>query len=317
MGNFNVLTIGDAMITFNPLTKGPLRFVHSFSRSVGGAELNFSIGCARLQLGSTWISKLGNDEFGKVIYNFARGEGINMQHVQLVDGYPTSINFKETQENGTNKTFYYRYQTPITTFKLNEITEKLLENISLLHITGVFLAILPQNLNIILHLLTLAKSKNIPISFDPNIRLKLWSLDEAKSAFEKIYPFVDLFLTGKEELELLLSDTENDTIIEFVNKYDIKEFVIKDGENGSKLYFEGNWYKKEAFKVQVVDTVGAGDGFDAGYVYSYLNKFSPEKKLTFANAVGALVTTVTGDNEGLPELDQVVAFINQEKIIER
>lgn len=317
MGNFNILTIGDAMITFNPHNNGPLRFVQSFSRSVGGAELNFAIGCARLQLGSTWISRLGNDEFGKVIYNFARGEGVNMRHVQMVDGYPTSLNFKETQQTGENKTFYYRHQTPIATIKMTDITNDLLNDVSLLHISGVFLALLPQNLNLVLHLLTIAKAKNIPVSFDPNIRLKLWSLDDAKSAYEKIYPFVDLFLAGKEELELLLLNTAIETLATFAKQYDIKEFVMKDGKNGSKLYFEGTWYEKEAFEVHAVDTVGAGDGFDAGYVYSYLNNFNPEKKLTFANAVGALVTTVMGDNEGLPELDQVIAFINQEKIIER
>jgi len=90
-----VITIGDAMITFDPTSNGPLRFVHSFERKVGGAELNFAIGCARLGMKTGWISRLGNDEFGKYILNFVRGEGIDTEHVGLVDGYPTSLNFKE------------------------------------------------------------------------------------------------------------------------------------------------------------------------------------------------------------------------------
>ena len=66
-----------------------------------------------------------------------------------------------------------------------------------------------------------------------------------------------------------------------------------------------------------MDTVGAGDGFDAGYIYSYLNNYSPMESLTFANAVGALVTTVSGDNEGFPSLDEVLAFLGNKKVIER
>lgn len=313
----NVLTIGDAMITFNPQNTGPLRFVQDFSRSVGGAELNFAVGCARLQLKSTWVSRLGNDEFGKVIYNFARGEGIQVQHVKLVDGFPTSVNFKETQESGANRTFYYRYNTPIAALTPEQITDALLDGVSLVHITGVFLAILPKNIDIIMCLLIRAQAKKIPISFDPNLRLKLWTIEEARAVFEKIYPFVDILLTGREELELLLPTIDHHSLENFVERFAIQELVIKDGINGSKLLVNGGWYEQPAFKVRAVDTVGAGDGFDAGYIYSYLHHYQPEKKLQFANAVGAFVTTVVGDNEGLPELEQVMAFINQEKIIER
>lgn len=82
--SFGVLTLGDALITFNPNSTGPLRFVSNFDRNVGGAELNFAIGCARLGLNTKWVSRLGEDEFGKVIYNFARGEGIDVSEVKLL-----------------------------------------------------------------------------------------------------------------------------------------------------------------------------------------------------------------------------------------
>ena len=73
-----IFTLGDALITFNPSTTGPLRYVSSFERKVGGAELNFAIGCARLGLEVKWMSRLGGDEVGKYIYKTVRGEGINM-----------------------------------------------------------------------------------------------------------------------------------------------------------------------------------------------------------------------------------------------
>src|SRR5699024_9717401 len=105
--------------------------------------------------------------------------------------------------------------------------------------------------------------------------------------------------------------------IEFVDAYGIKEMVNKDGENGSKLYSNNTWYEQEAFNVNVVDTVGAGDGFDAGYIYGYLHEKEYISRLRFANGVGALVTTVSGDNEGLPYKEEVEAFVNNIQLIER
>lgn len=314
---FGVLTLGDAMITLNPAENGPLRFVTHFERKVGGAELNFAIGCARLGIRAKWLSRLGKDEFGRVIYNFARGEGVDMSDIAFVEGYPTSLNFKEIREDGSGKTFYYRYQSPILTLKPEDITDSMFDEIDLVHLTGVFLAIDPKNVEIAKRVIEIAKQKNIPVSFDPNIRLKMWSIEEAKSIYFKIFPYVDILLTGLDEIRLIIGIDSQDSLAEFANVNNIDQLVIKDGANGSKLYTKGYWHKKEAFTVSPVDTVGAGDGFDAGYIYGYLHGLSFEERLVFANGVGALVTTVSGDNEGLPYLEEVWPFIRDEAVIER
>ncbi len=315
--NFGVFTLGDAMITMNPSVTGPLRFVSNFERKVGGAELNFAIGCARLGLRTKWVSRLGKDEFGRVIDHFARGEGIDMSDVHFVDGYPTSLNFKEIREDGSGKTFYYRYQSPILTMEPEDIKDSMFEEIDLVHITGVYLAIDPKNILIAKRVIEVAKRKGIIVSFDPNIRLKLWTIEEARKAYFALFSSVDLLLTGREEIRLILGDDHDEALASFAKKYAIDQLVIKDGENGSKLYTNGMWYEKEAFSVVPIDTVGAGDGFDAGYIYALLNGYSCEERLVFANGVGAMVTTVSGDNEGLPYLEEVMSFIRQESVIER
>lgn len=120
-----------------------------------------------------------------------------------------------------------------------------------------------------------------------------------------------------EEVELIQHDVSKPALEAFAKQHGIGQFVIKDGANGAKLYSENMWHEKEAFKITPIDTVGAGDGFDAGYIYAALHNYSPIESLTFANAVGALVTTVKGDNEGLPELQEVLDFMNNKKAIER
>lgn len=314
---FGVLTIGDAMITMNPMTTGPLRYVVNFERKVGGAEMNFAIGCARLGLQSKWISRLGKDEFGRVIYNFARGEGVDVSAVELIEGLPTSLNFKEIHGNGAGKTFYYRDPSPITELTEEEIDEKLFAGVDLVHLTGVYLAIDAKHLQIALKIIKIAKEKKITVSFDPNIRLKLWSIEEARIAYEKIFPEVDILLTGLDEIQMISQKDSLEELTSYVTSFGITDFVIKDGENGSKLLRNGTWTEAPGFSVSPIDTVGAGDGFDAGYVYGYLNGFDPPSLLRFANGVGALVTTVSGDNEGLPYLEDVEAFVENKKIIER
>ncbi|PPA69136.1 sugar kinase [Jeotgalibacillus proteolyticus] len=314
---FGVLTIGDAMITMNPMSTGPLRYVTNFERKVGGAEMNFAIGCSRLGMHSKWISRLGKDEFGRVIYNFARGEGVDVSAVDFVEDVATSVNFKEIQGNGNGKTFYYRDPSPVTSLKEEDITEELFEGIQAVHLTGVYLAVNHQHLSIAKKIIKIAKEKQLTISFDPNIRLKLWSAEKAKEVIETILPDVDIILTGLDELQLISGKESLDELKAYTEGFGIQDLVIKDGSRGSKLCRNGEWTSDSGFTVTPIDSVGAGDGFDAAYLYGYLNHYETQQLLRFANAVGALVTTVSGDNEGLPYLEDVLAFIDNKKMIER
>lgn len=315
----DVITIGDAMITFNPSTTGPMRFVPTFERKVGGAELNLAIGCARLGLNTGWISRLGNDEFGKYIFNFVRGEGIDVSEVKLVDGYPTSLNFKEILEDGSGKTFYYRTNSPTTMLTEDSIVESYIANTKIVHITGVFIAIdKEKNLGVIQQAIAYAKKHGTLISFDPNIRLKLWTKEEAKATLEQILPHVDILLTGVEEAELLLGVSEPSEIIEASKKLGISYIAIKQGEDGAVGYHNGETIEAPPVKAKkVVDTVGAGDGFDAGFLYGVLQKWPLEKTLQFANTIGSMVVSVSGDNEGLPLLDDVLIKLGEKDLIER
>ncbi|HZH62218.1 MAG TPA: sugar kinase [Metabacillus sp.] len=315
----DVMTIGDAMITFNPSANGPLRFVSSFDRKVGGAELNFAIGCSRLGLKTRWVSRLGQDEFGRFIYNFVRGEGIDVSEVELVEGYSTSLNFKEIMEDGSGRTFYYRHQSPTTALTMETLKEELFKNIRLLHVTGVFPAIdQEKNVQLIKHAMIEAKKHGVLISFDPNIRLKLWSKEEASYHLREFLPYVDIFLTGTDEAEILLGTNEPKEIIEKCHSLGISYVAIKLGELGAIGSYNGQIIEAPPLKPKkVVDTVGAGDGFDSGFIYGVLHNWTLEMTLEFANAIGSMVVSVSGDNEGLPYLDEVLVRLGEKQLIER
>lgn len=314
----DVITIGDAMITFNPNETGPLRFVDSFKKKVGGAELNTAIGCARLGLNTIIFSRLGDDEFGRYIYNFIRGEGIDVSEIKLVKDHPTSLNFKEIREGGFSETYYYRFKSPILMLKPSSLNEEVFKKSRLLHISGVFPSINDQNIETINKAIELSKKHHLKISLDPNIRLKLWSEEKARETLLKWMPDVDYLLTGIDEAEILFGTRDINKIISEVEKYSLSHLFIKLGENGAKLWTGNKLYKDPpAVTTKVVDEVGAGDGFGAGAIYGLLNNWEPEKTLRFANTIGAMVVEVNGDNEGLPYLDEALDRLQNKKKIAR
>ncbi|WP_099156977.1 sugar kinase [Virgibacillus ndiopensis] len=314
----DVITIGDAMITFDPDTNGPLRFVNSFRRKVGGAEFNVAIGCARLGLKTGWISRLGDDEFGRYIYNFARGEGIDVSEVKLMPGYPTSINFKEINGDGSSNTFYYRHKSPTLTLNADTLSEAFFRQAKLLHITGVYPAVNSKNIETIDKAIQLAKRNNLKIAMDPNIRLKLWNEDKARTTLLRWMADVDYLLAGIEEAKLLFGTTDINKLVEKAKEYSVSHLFIKQGENGAMLWTDDNLYRQPPERdINALDTVGAGDGFDAGALYGILNNWAPERILKFANIIGSMVVGVFGDNEGLPYLKDALNRLEDKKVIER
>ncbi|RNA67708.1 sugar kinase [Alteribacter keqinensis] len=315
----DVITIGDAMVSMQPQTKGPMRFVNAFDRKAGGAEFNLAIGCARLGLRTMWISRLGNDEFGRFIRNFARGEGVDTSQVKLVDGYPTSVQFKEVYEGGGGRTFYYRSNSPTVTLTEEAIDASIFKGGRVLHITGVFMALdKEKNVPLVKKAIRLAKDQGLLISLDPNIRLKLWRKEEAREALLDILPEVDLLLAGMEEAEILFDSVDADVIFEKCSRFELTSVVLKDGGNGSTGWENGEKVIAPPVKApSVVDTVGAGDGFDAGYLYGWLQGWSLEKRLHVSNTIGSMVVGVSGDNEGLPYLEDVLIKLGEKEFIER
>lgn len=315
----DVITIGDAMIAMCPKEKGPIIFCDSFKRKIGGAELNVAIGCARLGLKSGFISRFGKDDFGKYILNTIRGEGIDVSEVKLVEGYQTSVYFREILSDGASRSFYYREKSPTKTLNINDIDEEYIKNSKVLHITGVFPSITESNREVVLEVVKLAKKNNLTISFDPNIRFKMWTKEEAKEYLQKLLSYVDILLIGDEEIDVLLE--ANNTIESAIKKfheYGIDKVIVKRGSKGAIGSDGINIYEVDAIKPRaLVDTVGAGDGFAAGFLNSLINGQSFKECIEFANAVGSLVVGVEGDNEGLPYYDDVLVHLGKAKVIER
>lgn len=186
MEKMDLITFGETMILFNPDNRGPLRYVHTFHKSIAGAESNVAIALARLGHSVGWFSKLGDDEFGRYIMSIIRGEGVDVSRVKKDSNNSTGLIFKERFAHVNPNVYYYRKNSAASTLNVDDLDDKYIQRARILHITGITPALSKSAKEATLKAIDIAKEKGVAISFDPNIRLKLWDIDEARSVLLEI-----------------------------------------------------------------------------------------------------------------------------------
>lgn len=302
----DVVTIGETMVLFNPLSVGPLRFAGQFEKTIGGAESNVAIALARLGHRAGWISRLGRDEFGLFVLHFIRGEGVDTSRVKFDEDYPTAVFFKERQAAHEPKVYYYRKGSAASRLSPEDLDEEYIAQARFLHLTGITPALSDSCLKTVAHAIRLAKRNGLTVVFDPNIRLKLWNKEQAKSCLMNIAGDCDIVMPGLEEGEILTGVTAPEQIAERLLQNGSRVVVIKLGERGAYYATKDNEEYVDGFKVtQVVDPIGAGDGFAAGFLSGLLRGWSYGEAVKLGNRIGAYALSVAGDVEGYPYWSQI------------
>ncbi|TFE28577.1 sugar kinase [Cohnella luojiensis] len=321
----DVVTIGESMVLMQPMSEGSLAYAPLFTRSIAGAESNVSIGLSRLGFKVRWISRLGADPFGDVILSTLAGEGIDVSRVVRDSSYPTAIYFKEFKGYGDPNVYYYRKGSAVSRLSPRDVEDSWLQGAKHLHVTGITPALGPETGDAVKLLMKQARELGMTISFDPNLRRKLWGEEEARAMLLSLIPLCDIFLPGIEEAEFLIGEkTEEEYGARFLG-LGAKTVVLKLGERGSIGFAEGSSpVKADPFPVtRIVDTVGAGDAFAAGFLSGFLeggnltNEDNLRTALKRANFMGSLATQYKGDWEGLPKRDELLRLLSGGKEITR
>ncbi|UOF90603.1 sugar kinase [Fodinisporobacter ferrooxydans] len=305
-----LITFGESMVLLTPPSVGSLEDASMFLRSMGGAESNFAIGAARLGISVGWFSRLGKDPFGAYLLKKIRGEGVDTSQVTFDPIYPTAVMFKETKAVGNPNVYYYRRESACSQMKPCDLDEGYIAQAKILHITGITTALSDSCRETIYQAIEIAKRHHTKISFDPNIRLKLWSMDEAREVLLDLAARSDYFFPGEEELNLLFNTNDRNIWKKRILDMRLPCTVVKLGAEGCMVLENEEFTFVPGFPVaKVVDTVGAGDGFAAGFLSSVIRGNSYVEAARIANAVGARCVTFYGDIEGLPTREELDAFM--------
>ncbi|HLO12922.1 MAG TPA: sugar kinase [Pseudoneobacillus sp.] len=307
----DVITFGETMVLFTPENTGFMRYANNFSRKFGGAESNFAIGLARLGHQVGWVSRVGDDEFGKAMVSFIRGEGVDVSQVKLDKEAPTGLYFKEIRKAQEFNVYYYRKDSAASRMSKEDLDENYLAKAKYLFISGITPALSKRCREMVFEAIKIAKRNNIKIIFDPNLRRKLWDEAEARKVLLEICAQSDIILPGQSEGEFLFGESDPTILGEKFLQLGAQLVVIKLGDQGAAYFTNDNHEFVPGFHVKhLVDPVGAGDGFAAGFVSGLIDGLNLYDSVRRANAVGALVTMVSGDVEGLPEREDIENFMN-------
>ena len=301
----DVVTMGEAMAMFVAETAGELHEVDRYIRRAAGAELNVAIGLARLGMKAGWVSRLGNDSLGRFILTVLEAERVDHGSVTVDNAYPTGFQLKSKAANGTDPIVeYFRKGSAASRLSAEDFDEAYFGAARHLHLSGVAAALSPQTYALAAHAADWMKGHGKTVSFDPNLRPVLWSSEQEMAAqLNKLAFRADWVLPGIKEGLILTGYRQPEAIADFYLAQGVKAVAIKTGADGA--YFktaEGVQGKIDAVRVaNVVDTVGAGDGFAVGVISALLEGLPLEQAIMRGNHIGALAIQVVGDSEGLPD----------------
>jgi 2-dehydro-3-deoxygluconokinase len=311
----SVVTAGETMVLGVPARPGRLRHAASLELKVGGAESNVAIALSRLGVSAGWVGLLGDDEPGQLVLDRIRAEGVDASRVRRLRDLPTGLYLREKIGEEV-RVYYYRRGSASSTMAPGTFDLEFLEGAEFLHLTGITPALSVDCREFVLWAARAAREGGTSVSFDINYRSKLWTPEEARGFAEELMPHVDLLFIGDEEASALWGREDE----EFVRKLAAsgpREVVLKRGGEGSLAFIDERVITQPAFPVEEVDPVGAGDAFDAGYLAGHLWQLAPEERLRVANAMGAFSVATLGDYEGLPDSEELRAFLEGRKALGR
>ncbi|MBI3977434.1 MAG: sugar kinase [Chloroflexi bacterium] len=305
----DVVTLGESMVLLVPTSAGPLRHATHFERHLAGAESNVAIGVARLGGRAGWISRVGDDEFGRYALATIRGEGVDVSRVVVDPAAPTGVFFRERRELGPVRTYYYRRGSAASRLSPDDVPAEYLSAARYLHVTGITPALSAACAAAVRHAVDVARAAGVVVTFDPNYRQRLWPAIEAKPVLLDLAARCDVLLPGLDEAQILTGETSAEAAGERLLALGPRLVVVKLAAEGCLAVSGEGAVAAPALPLRrVVDPVGAGDAFAAGFLVGQIRGWDLPRTLRLANLMGAYATTVPGDVEGLPTWQEIETF---------
>ena len=305
----DVAVFGEAMLLLVADQPGPIENATAFHKRTAGAETNVAIGLSRLGLKVGWASRLGTDTMGRALLSAMRAEGIDCSRVVWDSSQRSGLQFKGRVTDGSDPpSEYHRKGSAASFLGPDDVDVDWLRSARHLHATGVFAAISDSALQASIHAIKVMRAAGRTVSFDPNLRPTLWpSIDVMRTVVNELACMADWVFPGIAEGELLTGEATPDGVARFYRQRGAALVVVKLGA-------EGAWFdsaiagtgRVAGFPVaEVVDTVGAGDGFAAGVISAMLEGLPVPDAVRRGAWIGARAVQVLGDTEGLPTRAQL------------
>lgn len=301
-----VITIGETMACFVPAKPGLIRYAKSFSVCAAGAESNVAVGLCKLGHTAGWWSILGKDELGDMVLNSIRAEGVDTSRVRFDREHPTAMMLKQTKTNGETAIFYYRSNSAASKMCPEELDTSYIKSAKILHLTGITPVLSISSMEMAKEAMRIAKRERVAVSFDPNIRKKLWKTMDYRDEIREMALGSDIVLMGEEEAEILFGTGDTGRVFDTLFSGGNVRFAgIKYGSRGATVATAKEQISVPPYPCVPVDPTGAGDGFHAAFLAGILEGKPLEVCGAMAGIAGALATESEADTEGYPTRERM------------
>lgn len=309
-----ILALGEPMLEFNASEEGSLSEVGRFVVGWGGDTSNFCIAASRSGGKVSYITRLGKDEFGDSFVSLWQEEGIDTSCVDRDPDAATGIYF--ISRKGSEHFFtYYRRDSAASLMTPDFLPADVIRNARLLHISGISQAISTSACDTVFAAIDMARKAGTLVSYDPNLRLKLWPQDRARAVIHETIALSDLVFPSLDDARSLTGLEDPEEIAGHYLEMGPKVVVVKLGAEGALLAARDHngkasiLLKFPPYEVESIDMAGAGDTFDGAFVVQYLRGASLDECVKYGNAAAALTTTGLGCVTPVPHRDAVEALM--------
>ncbi len=292
----DVVTIGETMLRLSAPVGVPLENTTELVVHVGGAESNVAVALSRLKSSAGWISRLTDNPLGRRIFNEVRAQGVDVSRVLWTRDDRVGTYFVEHGRSPRpGRVIYDRAGSAMATINPNDVDWAYVSAAKVVHLTGITPGLSASCRELVARALREAKAAKAMVSFDINYRARLWTPTAAAAALAPLLPQATVLICTAEDARVLFG-TEGPAreVAEALrDRFHCEVVAVTDGSHfaaaaGTRIYERGG------YEVEVVDRIGAGDAFAAGFLHGYL-AHDVERGLDYGAALAALKHTYHGD----------------------
>jgi 2-dehydro-3-deoxygluconokinase len=301
---FDLVALGEPLLEFNQTRAGAEHYLQGF----GGDTSNCIIAASRLGASTAYITRLGDDAFGRKFLALWTRENVDVSGVRTDTDAPTGIYFV-THGDGRHEFSYLRAGSAASRMRPADLPLDVIRDTKVLHVSGISQAISASACDSVFAALDAARESGVRISYDSNLRLKLWPLARARAVIAATLPLSDWFLPSLDEAALLSGASEANAILDWCHARGAPLVALKMGADGVWVSSAKAREHIPGHRVDAIDATGAGDCFDGAFAARMVVGDDAVAAARYANAAAALATTGYGAVDPLPTHADVAAFL--------
>lgn len=309
---FDLITIGESLIEFS--TNQKLKDAECIHKYYGGDSLVVAIAARRLNSRVGFITCLGNDSFKEFMLSNWEKEGLDTQHVKVVDAQNgfymvsrTSLHDKEFE--------YYRKKIAPAQLSIEDINEEYIKSSTIIYASGVTQSLSMKSREAVKKAFEIAKENGVITAYDPNYSSLITTPEDAREFFDEIAPLTDiLFMSAKYDTKSIFDIESLENIMKHLTDMGMQTIIIKSSfDNGYFVKSQGKMTFVPFYAKEIIDTTSSGDAFNGAYLHAVASGYNPIEATKIASIDAGLQAQGIGAVKSIPHYNEVYSIYKTEE----